>query len=52
MNKNQNGKKLELKKITIANLDKQEMNRLQAGGSPIGCVSTWLTTCCTEQNNG
>ena len=46
MNKTQNGKKLELRKITIANLDKQEMNRLQAGGSPIGCVSTIYSTCC------
>lgn len=43
-------KKLELRKITIANLDKQEMNRIQAGGSP-KCVSSNQSSCCAITDN-
>jgi hypothetical protein len=53
MNKKQIEKKLELKKITISNLDNQEMHMVQAGGSFFGqCVSTkYLPATCPSFTN-
>ena len=36
-------KKLVLKKTTVANLNKQEMNALQGGATELTCGPTWET---------
>ena len=50
MNTKQTEKKLKLRKITIANLDNQEM-RLVRGGGTAKCVSTKLSSCCPITDN-
>ena len=51
MNKKQIEKKLELRKITIANLDNQEMHLVQGGGGSPKCVSTIQSSCCEITDN-